>query len=830
MSRRPSSSEYEERRNARIRQLREQREGPVRRRRRVEPVLLLAWIAGSIALLVVAIVLGFNLFFAPRVMAWVEENPGAIEHGLVQDFVRWYQPDLLTDEPASDEQRRVTVEVVQGATDTAIGQLLFEEGLIKSQVAFQYAVITSNREGTLAFGVFDLFPTMRPSEIVATLQGQPFGEVTTVTIREGLRLEEIVAAFAESNMTMNMEEFAAILQAPPVELLNEFDFLADLPDGRSLEGYIPPETIEFEVGAEAIDVVRALLTQFDEGLTDEIMAGLAERKPDPRPGGHHRQHCRARGGHPRGAAAHRGGLHRAPPEPRQRDHERPPQRGPDAPVRPHHRRAPTRGAPPPRRNRGRVPPRGPVGGGPRVVAAAPGERRRGRTRRGAPRLPDLHAARAASHADRRPPHRLAGRRGQRAGRRRLPLLRGRLPGRQPRRIALLRADPAGAHRERRARSHRVRRPVTATLGSRTDTRLAALRQLLSAHRLDAALISRSANKRWFSGFRLSDAEGPTSGWAGTLLVTDDASIILADSRYTEQAANEAPAWSLVSTAGAMRDELPRLLLEHEVESLGMEASVVSHADWAALAEAAPGVELHAIDDELAPLRLIKSADEVDAIGRACALTDACFSHLLEFVRAGMTESEVAWEIEGFFRANGAEGVAFDTIVLAGPRAAMPHGRPTDAVVAPGNVLLIDFGCIVDGYRSDMTRTLFVGDVPNEIQRWHDAVREAQAAAIDALAVGADGQEIDAIARERIAREGVEPYGHGLGHGIGMETHERPSLRRSVSATLEAGMVFSVEPGIYLPGVTGIRIEDIVALEESGPRLLMTSPREPLVIS
>lgn len=362
----------------------------------------------------------------------------------------------------------------------------------------------------------------------------------------------------------------------------------------------------------------------------------------------------------------------------------------------------------------------------------------------------------------------------------------------------------------------------------TDARLAALRALLDAHGLDALLLSRSANKRYHAGFRLTDAEGPTSGWSGTLLVTRDERLILADSRYTEQASIESPGWTLVATSGPMHVDLPPLLLERGIESLGMEAAVVPHAAWTALAAAAPGVELHAIDDELVPLRIRKEPAEVDAIERACSLTDACFTHLVSTIRPGMTERRVAWELEDFFRGHGAEGLAFDPIVLAGPRAAMPHGRPSDAPVTAGNVLLIDFGCIVDGYRSDMTRTLFVGDVPDDIARWHRAVREAQAAAIDALRPGADGRDIDAVARERIAREGVEPYGHGLGHGIGLETHEPPSLRRSVSATLEAGMVFSVEPGIYLPGVTGIRIEDIVALEESGPRLLTSSPRESVI--
>lgn len=278
MSRRPAPmGEYEERRNARIRQLREQREGPMRRRRRVQPLLLVAWIAGSIALLVFLIVLGFNLFFAPRVMAWVEENPGAIEHGLIQDFVQWYRPEVLADEPASEEQRRVTVVVEQGATDTSIGQLLFDEGLISSQIAFQYAVISAGREGTLPFGTYDLSPTLRPSEIVAALQGIPFGPTTSVTLREGLRLEEIVAVFGQSEMTTNLEEFAAILDAPPADLLNQFDFLNDLPAGRSLEGYIPPETLEYEMSGEQAaprKVVERLLTEFGTKLTPEIREAI----------------------------------------------------------------------------------------------------------------------------------------------------------------------------------------------------------------------------------------------------------------------------------------------------------------------------------------------------------------------------------------------------------------------------------------------------------------------------------------------------------------------------------------------------------------------------
>ena len=281
MSRRPAPmGEYEDRRNARIRQLREQREGPMRRRRRVQPLLLVMWIAGSIALLGVLLVVGFNIFFAPRVMAWVDGNPGAIEHGIVQDFVQWYRPEVLADEPASEKQRRVSVDVETGATDTGIGRLLFEQGLIRSEVAFQYAVITAGREGTLAAGTYDLSPTLRPSEIVATLRGEFFGETTMVTLREGLRLEEVVATFGQSNMTFNLEEFAALLQAPPAELLNEFDFLADLPEGRSLEGYIPPETLDYEITgprSKPLVIVRKLLGQLGTLLTPEIRQAIAAK-------------------------------------------------------------------------------------------------------------------------------------------------------------------------------------------------------------------------------------------------------------------------------------------------------------------------------------------------------------------------------------------------------------------------------------------------------------------------------------------------------------------------------------------------------------------------
>jgi UPF0755 protein len=262
-----------ERRNARIRQLREQREGPIRRRHAFQPAVLVAWFAGVIALVGVLIFLGF-LAFAPGLMTWVEEHPGSIEHGVVQDFVEWYRPGALDDIPKSDDGPRVTVTVTPGSSATEIGELLFNEGVVRSRLAFQFAVIQAGREGTLAAGTYDLSPSLRPSQIVAALR-QEQGEEVEVVIREGWRLEEIIGYLGTTSLTMNLEEFAALATTPPVDLLRNYDFLADLPVGRSLEGFLYPDTYRLDANASAREVMERLLNTFGERLTPEIREQLA---------------------------------------------------------------------------------------------------------------------------------------------------------------------------------------------------------------------------------------------------------------------------------------------------------------------------------------------------------------------------------------------------------------------------------------------------------------------------------------------------------------------------------------------------------------------------
>lgn len=360
-------------------------------------------------------------------------------------------------------------------------------------------------------------------------------------------------------------------------------------------------------------------------------------------------------------------------------------------------------------------------------------------------------------------------------------------------------------------------------------RLAALRDLMGGLGVDGILVRSRATSRYLSGFTIRRGDESTSGYAGNLLITGDHGWILADTRYSQQAAAEAPGWDLVTTARELPDELPPLLARAGIRRLGIEADRIPHATWEALSAAAPEVTLVAAESALRGLRLLKSQAEIAAIGRACALGDRAFDHLAADVGPGMTERAVARLIADYFEEHGAEDLAFDSIVLVGARASRPHGYPGDDEVQRGEVLLVDFGCQIDGYRSDMTRTVFVGDPDPQSRRRHELVAEAQQEAITAARVGVPARDVHAVAQRHLAEAGYPgAFGHGVGHGIGLETHEAPSLKFS-EEPLQAGMVFTVEPGLYLPGEIGIRIEDVVVLEPEGVRLLTGAPRDAVVI-
>lgn len=274
MTRRPTPSrDRDEARDARIRAIRKERETPKRRLHTFQPLVLIGWFAGVIALAGVLIFIGL-LALAPRLMNWVEAHPGTVDNGAVRSFVQWYRPDELADLPAGEDGPRITIEVIAGATDAQIGALLFEKGLIRSELAFQYAVLQAGRSGDLQAGVYDLSPSLTPSQFVSALRKQPGVEVT-ITIGEGWRLEEIVAYLATTKLTMNLDEFADIARHPPADLLASYDFLAALPAGRTLEGYLYPDTYQVDANATARDLIDKLLGTFDLRLTPEIRDQIA---------------------------------------------------------------------------------------------------------------------------------------------------------------------------------------------------------------------------------------------------------------------------------------------------------------------------------------------------------------------------------------------------------------------------------------------------------------------------------------------------------------------------------------------------------------------------
>lgn len=370
-------------------------------------------------------------------------------------------------------------------------------------------------------------------------------------------------------------------------------------------------------------------------------------------------------------------------------------------------------------------------------------------------------------------------------------------------------------------------------------RLARLRERMAAEGVDACFVVRPEHIRWLSGFALARGEEQVAGHSGRLLVGAEEVVILADSRYTIQARREAPDARLDEIGYDLPGNWARLAAAAGARRVAVEAAVVPQALWRRLEAAAPGVELVPVEGWIEELRAVKTADEVERIAAACAVADRALAALLPGIVPGATEQGLALELEWGIRTGGAEALAFDVACLSGPEAALPHGAPAERPVLGGAVLLLDFGAQVEGYRSDMTRTLLVGEPRARDLEIHALVRAAQAAALELIRRAAaegrtpGGREVDAAARAVIDADGRWPaYGHGLGHGIGLATHEEPRLSRAApEAPLPSPTVFSVEPGIYLEGETGVRIEDLVHLDAAARRttILTRFPAEPLVV-
>ena len=350
-----------------------------------------------------------------------------------------------------------------------------------------------------------------------------------------------------------------------------------------------------------------------------------------------------------------------------------------------------------------------------------------------------------------------------------------------------------------------------------------LQNLMQTQNLSAVFFTDSANVFYFSGFR-------GTGGDASLLVTPKCVYIFTDSRYTLQVAEQCPGCTLLGKSAQDIKALGVLLREIQAERVGFENLTVGYALWEKLQSDVHFVTWVGIDKMAVSIRNVKTDGEIQKIETACNLCVQALRETVPYIRPGVRENDLASELEYRMRKMGLEGTSFDTIVASGYRSALPHGIASSRVIESGDAVTIDFGGVYDGYASDMTRTFFMGEPSAELAQIYQAVLCAQQTALDQFNVGMTGAELDRIARDVLYAHGYGPYFvHALGHGVGIEVHEGVTVGRKSQDSLLPGMVFSIEPGVYVEGLGGVRIEDLVVVTETGLRVLTKDFEKTLAI-
>lgn len=351
------------------------------------------------------------------------------------------------------------------------------------------------------------------------------------------------------------------------------------------------------------------------------------------------------------------------------------------------------------------------------------------------------------------------------------------------------------------------------------TRVEELRRRMQQENIDAYIVMSPENRRYLSGF---------TGSSANLFISGEEAFLLTDFRYVEQATAQAPGFQVVKTA---QDTIaPLAELGQAARRIGFEGDYVTFADYSKLKEAFAQAELVSLPNMVNHLRSVKDADEVALIRQAVKVADDAFVEILKYLELGQTEEEITLQLEFAMRKLGASGRSFDFIVASGWRSAMPHGVASSKQIGSNEFLTLDFGAIYQGYCSDMTRTVFLGEPGEKHREVYEVVLAAQLAGIEAVKPGRTGKEVDAIARKVIADAGYGDYfGHGLGHSVGLAIHEGPNLNPREERVLEPGMVVTVEPGIYIPDWGGVRIEDIVLVTDTGCEVLTQAPKQFIII-
>ena len=341
----------------------------------------------------------------------------------------------------------------------------------------------------------------------------------------------------------------------------------------------------------------------------------------------------------------------------------------------------------------------------------------------------------------------------------------------------------------------------------TSKRLEKLRQKLSCEDVDAIFVSHPENWRYLSGF---------DGSSGFLLITQKEAVLATDFRYIEQSRQQAPDCRIFQIQGNLLNWFPELLAGLSIKRLGLESENISLTTYQqickVLKKLQPEIEPVPIAGLVESLRAVKESEELELISRAAAIADNALEYIAGVIHTGMTEAEAAWELEKRLRENGSQPLPFEVIVASGPNSSLPHAKPSQRSLQEGEPIIIDIGARVEGYCSDITRTICLGRASEEFQKIYGSVLDAQKAAVAIIKKGTTGDQADSAARKAIEQAGHgEAFGHALGHGVGLAAHEAPRLGPGSTDVLSSSMVFTIEPGIYLPGWGGVRIEDLVLL-------------------
>lgn len=352
-------------------------------------------------------------------------------------------------------------------------------------------------------------------------------------------------------------------------------------------------------------------------------------------------------------------------------------------------------------------------------------------------------------------------------------------------------------------------------------RVERLRKKMAEKNLEAFLVTHPINRRYMTGF---------TGTSGVALLTENEAMFFTDFRYVTQVREQCPDWSLVKHEGSIFAEVAKVCEKIGLKQLGFEQDHLTYAEAIQLREMLEEIETVPVGGMIEELREAKDPEELLIIKEAAKIADKAFAQILQEIRPGMKEREVALRLEVIMRELGATSSSFDTIVASGWRSALPHGVASDKVIEKGDFVTMDYGAYYKGYASDITRTVLMGKPDSKQKEIYEIVLEANRRAIEGVCPGKTGKEIDAIARDHIRKHGYGDYfGHGTGHGLGMEVHEEPRVSAKGDKPLAAGMVITIEPGIYLPDFGGVRIEDDLIVTESGYEKITGSPKELLMI-